>query len=90
MYQCKMPKAVYCGTGALEQLKSICSNAKHIALFSDRGIERSGALEIPLRYIREAGAEVTLFLDLPAEPTRDQAQSVVVAFHACQASSARS
>lgn len=85
MYQCKMPKAVYCGTGALEQLKSICDNAKHIALFSDRGIERSGALEIPLRYIREAGAEVTLFLDLPAEPTRDQAQSVVVAFHACQA-----
>lgn len=85
MYQCKMPKAVYCGTGALEQLKSIFDNAKHIALFSDRGIERSGALEIPLRYIREAGAEVTLFLDLPAEPTRDQAQSVVVAFHACQA-----
>ena len=28
---------------------------------------------------------MTLFLDLPAEPTRDQAQSVVVAFHACQA-----
>ena len=82
MFVCKMPKAAYCGPDALGQLKALCSGAKRAAVFSDRGIERSGVLEKPLALIREAGVEVSLLLDLPAEPTRDQAQAVVDAFRA--------
>ncbi|MDD6142236.1 MAG: iron-containing alcohol dehydrogenase [bacterium] len=82
MFVCKMPKAAYCGPDALEQLKALCSGAKRAAVFSDRGIERSGVLEKPLALIREAGVEASLLLDLPAEPTRDQAQAVVDAFRA--------
>lgn len=82
MFVCKMPKAAYCGPDALGQLKALCSGAKRAAVFSDRGIERSGVLEKPLALIREAGVEASLLLDLPAEPTRDQAQTVVDAFRA--------
>ena len=82
MFVCKMPKAAYCGPDALGQLKALCSGAKRAAVFSDRGIERSGVLEKPLALIREAGVEASLLLDLPAEPTRDQAQAVVDAFRA--------
>lgn len=82
MFVCKMPKAAYCGPDALGQLKVLCSGAKRAAVFSDRGIERSGVLEKPLALIREAGVEASLLLDLPAEPTRDQAQAVVDAFRA--------
>lgn len=85
MYSCKMPKAAYCGQEAIGQLKVLCSGIGRAAVFSDRGIERSGVLETPLRLLQEAGVEVSLLLDLPAEPTCDQAQQVVDTFLACKA-----
>lgn len=79
MYACKQPGAVYCGQDALEQLRVLCSGVR-VAVFSDRGIERSGVLNEALGFIREVSTEVTLLLDLPAEPTYHQAQAVADEF----------
>lgn len=85
MYSCKMPGAAYCGGQAIQQLKALCNGIRRAAVFSDRGIERSGVLEKPLSLLREAGVEVFPIFDLSAEPTCDQAQEVANIYRACKA-----
>ena len=49
MYACKTPRAVYAGSGALNQLPALLGGAKEVAVFSDRGVEQSGVLALPLK-----------------------------------------
>lgn len=81
-YTLKMPHAVYSGENALENIKIILAGAKKVAVFSDKGIIGAGLLDLPLSIIKETGAEVTILDELPAEPTCDQAQTVVDQFKA--------
>lgn len=85
MYACKTPKAVYCGEGALEQLKVLLAGVKKAVVFSDKGIQASGVLDAPLQLIREAGVDAQLLLDLPPEPTYHQVQATVDAFRKAEA-----
>lgn len=85
MFACKLPRAVYSGKDALAQLPLLADPAKKAALFTDGGIERSGALEQPLALLRAAGISVKLLSGLPSEPTCDEAQAVAEAFRATQA-----
>lgn len=84
MYACKTPKAVYAGQDALNQLPALVKGAKKAVVFSDRGIEKSGALDKPLQLLKDMGMEYVLLTDLPAEPTYQQAQTTVDAFRAAQ------
>lgn len=85
-YTLKMPQSVYSGKHALEYLKtSIGSEVHKIAVFTDKGIQEAGLLELPLAKIRELGKEVVLFDDLAAEPTYGQVQSVVDSFKRAKA-----
>ncbi len=80
-YMLKMPRVVYSGEGALENIRSVMEHGvKKAAVFTDKGIEAAGLLEMPLRYIRESGVEVQIFDEIPAEPTCDQVQEVVEQF----------
>lgn len=79
-YNLKMPQAVYSGKNALEQIKNVLAGVKKAAVFSDKGVIGAGLLDEALSLIKEAGAEVVILDDLPAEPTCDQAQSVVDEF----------
>lgn len=82
-YTLKMPRAVYSGTGALDHIKEIVGkNIAKAAVFSDKGIIGAGLLERPLSLLDEAGTEYVVFDELPAEPTCDQAQTVIDAFKA--------
>lgn len=85
MFTCKMPGTVCAGENALNALGTLCGGARKAAVFSDRGIQASGALALPLKKLEEAGIDYTLLCDLPAEPTCDQAQTVVDAFRAVDA-----
>lgn len=80
MFVCKIPQTVCAGSGALAKLPELLNGARHVAVFSDRGIEASGVLAQPLQLLQEAGITCTLLLDLPAEPTYHQAQDVVEYF----------
>ena len=73
-YNLKMPKAVYSGEHALDQIRTVVKGARKIAVFSDKGIVGAGLLEHPLSILKETGAEVVVIDDLPTEPTCDQAQ----------------
>lgn len=80
MYVCKIPQTVCAGSGALSQLPALLNGVRKVAVFSDRGIEKSGVLTCPLSLLTKAGIDYTLLLDLPAEPTYHQAQKVVECF----------
>lgn len=80
-YTLKMPHAVYSGENALGKMAdAIGSDAKKIAVFSDKGIIGAGLLKLPLSKIEETGKEYVIFDDLAAEPTYEQAQAVVEEF----------
>ena len=81
-YSLKMPHEVYSGENALENIKPILEKnaAKKVAVFTDKGIESTGVLDYPMELIKEAGAEIVLFDDLPREPSYIEVQSVIDRF----------
>lgn len=76
MFVCKLPRAVYAGEGALDELPALLASYRKVAVFCDKGIEKAGGLQKPIALMRSAGCEISLLADLPAEPTCDQAQEV--------------
>jgi len=83
-YNLKMPHEIFSGEDALENLKSVLASngVKKVAVFTDRGIEGAGLLELPMEKIRQTGVETVVLNDLPPEPTYAQAQVLVDAFKA--------
>lgn len=81
-YSMTMPRTVYSGKDALENLKSIVKDAKKVAVFTDRGILSTGLVELPLKKLQEAGKETVVISDLPPEPTYMQVQKLVDEFKA--------
>ena len=79
-YVMNMPRPVYSGVNSLENLKTVVSGATKVAVFTDRGLLASGLVDLPIAKIKEAGKEVVVFSDLPAEPTYMQAQKLVDEF----------
>ncbi len=78
-YSLKMPGAIFGGEGALENIKTIFAenHVQRLAVFTDRGIEGAGLLELPMAVVRSTGVETIVLNDLPAEPTYEQAQKLV-------------
>lgn len=81
-YSLKLPHAVYGGENALDRLHEIVekSGYQKVALFTDKGIQQSGLLDLVLEVLDRSSVEVQLFTDLPAEPTYSQVQVLVDAF----------
>ncbi len=85
-YALSMPKAVYSGKGALGRIREIVEgNYRKAAVFTDKGIEQAGLLEVPMEQIKQAGLEVVVLTDLPAEPSCDEAQNIIEAFRQTKA-----
>ena len=81
-YSMTMPRTVYSGMDALENLKTIVKDAKKVAIFTDRGILSTGLVDLPLAKLQEAGKETIVISDLPPEPTYMQVQKLVDEFTA--------
>lgn len=81
-YNLKMPHEVYSGENALENVKLIIekNNAKKVAVFTDKNLESTGLMDYPISLIKEAGAEVVMFDEIPREPNYIQAQAVIDQF----------
>ena len=79
-YVMNMPRTVYSGVNSLDNLTTVVSGATKVAVFTDRGLLASGLVDLPISQIKEAGKEVVVFSDLPAEPTYMQAQKLVDEF----------
>lgn len=83
-YNLKMPKEVFSGEDALDNLKDILTKngVRKVAVFTDKGIQGAGLLDYPMARIQAAGVESVILNDLPPEPTYAQAQALVDAFKA--------
>lgn len=81
-YILQMPRTVYSGEHALENIPKILKDVKKVAIFSDQGILLAGLLDYPQSLIKEASVEAVVIDDLPAEPTCDQAQEIINRFKA--------
>ena len=81
-YSLRMPKEVYSGADALDQIAAIVSGVKRVTVFTDKGVQGAGLLDKIMKLLRqnEAGIEISILADLPAEPTCDQAQAVIDEF----------
>lgn len=81
-YNLKLPNAVYSGENSLENIKSILNEnkVKKLAVFTDKGIEKAGLLDYPMKFVNEIGVETLILDDLPAEPTYGQVQKLVDKF----------
>lgn len=88
-YSMTMPRTVYSGMDALENLKTIVKDAKKVAIFTDRGILSTGLVDLPLAKLQEAGKETIVISDLPPEPTYMQVQKLVDEFKASGTSLSR-
>ncbi len=78
-YELKMPGAVYSGEDALGRIPEILAKngVKRLVVFTDKGIEGAGLLELPMAKVRETGVETVVLDDLPAEPSYLEAQKLV-------------
>lgn len=81
-YNMTMPRTVYSGKNALENLKAVTAGAKKVAVFTDKGILSTGLVDLPLAKLEEAGMETVVISDLPPEPTYAQVQKLVDEFKA--------
>lgn len=86
-YNLKLPHAVFSGESALENIPAILTENSvcRLAIFTDKGIEGAGLLDLPMAQVRKTGAEIILLDDLPAEPSYLEAQKLV---DQCKASGA--
>ena len=81
-YSMSMPRTVYSGKNALDNLKNAVKGATKVAIFTDKGILSTGLVDLPLAKLKEIGMETIVISDLPPEPTYAQVQKLVDEFRA--------
>ena len=79
-YSMSMPRTVYSGKNALDNLKNAVKGATKVAIFTDKGILSTGLVDLPLAKLKEIGMETVIISDLPPEPTYAQVQKLVDEF----------
>ena len=86
-YDLKMPRAVFSGEDALDKIRDILTGnqVKHLAVFTDKGIQSAGLLAAPMARVKETGVDTVILDDLPAEPSYEQAKKLVDQCKACGA-----
>lgn len=62
-YELRMPRAVFAGEHAMKNISTILrdNGASRIAIFTDKGIESAGLLELPLAEIKRSGCRLHRF-----------------------------
>ncbi|MBY0013046.1 iron-containing alcohol dehydrogenase [Paenibacillus typhae] len=80
-YSLKMPKNVFAGEHALEQLGAILTaDIKKAVIFTDKGVLNAGLTGIPEQILADKGIEYSIISEIPAEPSYLQAQEIVDRF----------
>ncbi|MDO5033681.1 MAG: iron-containing alcohol dehydrogenase [Eubacteriales bacterium] len=79
-YTLQMPKCVYGGENALENLRQIVRPYKKVAIFADQGIVAAGLTDSVIAELEIAEKAYTIFADIEAEPSYLQVQKLVDEF----------
>ncbi|MGT2847088.1 iron-containing alcohol dehydrogenase [Streptococcus massiliensis] len=78
-YSLKMPKVVFGGEHALEQIEGLLKEelVQKVVLFTDKGILNAGLAEIPLAILKENGVDYTVISNIQVEPSYQQVQEFI-------------
>lgn len=81
-YNLKMPRAVYGGEGAIENITAIiqANNCRRVAIFTDKGIENCGLSVLPVEAVRASGADYYVLDNLEPEPDYMAVQALIDEF----------
>jgi alcohol dehydrogenase len=79
-YELRMPRTIYSGENALDNLTAIAAGAKMIVVFTDRGVSNAGLLNSVVKYLKLTGASIEFIDDLPSEPPIDAVEKVIERF----------
>ncbi len=77
-YSLKLPRAVYCGEGAISAISAVLreSGARRVALFTDANIIAAGLVDPVLAQLTAMDVTFEVIDGIPPEPTYLQAQAV--------------
>lgn len=84
-YTLKMPRQVFAGENALENLPGVLADARRVVVFTDPGILKAGLLEKILPILQKASIEVEVLDNLVPEPTVYQAAECIERFRKIKA-----
>lgn len=78
-YSLGMPNTVFGGENSLGNISDILNTegVKKLAIFTDKGLQKLGLLDLPLKEVKKTGVDYVILDDLPPEPTYGQAQKLV-------------
>ncbi len=78
---------VICEVDGALRLGTLCRElgAQRVLLVSDPGLQKAGLLDAPMRALREAGVDVTLYSDVQADPPEASVLNAVAAGRDCGA-----
>ncbi len=81
-YSLKMPRAVYSGENAMENLTAIlrAAGAKRAAVFTDKGIKAAGLFPLVQNAVEDARVDYYVLDDIPPEPDCDTVQGLADRF----------
>lgn len=84
-YQMKIPSCLYGGEGCIDQIKEIIAKekAQKVLVFTDKGIQNTGLLDILLGNLEEAKVTYRVFDDLKPEPAYQDVEVVMEEVHSC-------
>ena len=83
-YNLQMPRYTYAGENALSHICSIVQTYHKVAVFTDKGVEGAGLLNLITDQIQKADRKYVIFDDLATEPSYRQVQSNVDEFIASE------
>lgn len=73
----KLPQVVYAGTGSIKNIEIIINKFKNVALFTDKGVIDAGILHKLLEIVNRNNINVTVYDNIPSEPSCDEVQKVI-------------
>ncbi len=81
-YSLKLPKAVYSGKEAMDNIPEILKSAgsKKVAAFTDKGIRKLGLFDLVEDQLKKADVEYDIYDDFPPEPSYQAVQGVIDRF----------
>ena len=80
-YSVTLPRTIFSGVNALDNLHQIARNSHKIAIFTDTIIMNLGLVDQITDILNQASAETMIISDLPPEPTCAQVQRCVDIFN---------
>ncbi|MGX7100435.1 iron-containing alcohol dehydrogenase [Globicatella sanguinis] len=80
-YSLKMPKNVFAGENAIEQLETLLSEEiKNVVIFTDKVLLELGLVDLPIKILSDKNINYRVLSEIPAEPTYHEAQAIIDEF----------